>query len=101
MVVLDIILVLLFIVALVGGYTAIKLLQRTRNLNKKIKIKFTISERDSITDIIFNIDKINTPIDLNKKIVLTNKSKDCSKEPCKQSSEISKQEKYVEPYALI
>lgn len=97
MVVLDIILVLLFIVALIGGYTAIKLLQRTRNLNKKIKIKFTISEGDNIADIISNLDNINTPIDLNKKIVLTNKLKGCSKEECKQSSE----KKHVEPYALI
>lgn len=101
MVVLDIILVLLFIIALVGGYTAIKLLKRTRNLNKKIKLKFIISDGNNIADIISNIDKINAPIDLNKNIVLTNKSKDCSKEECKQSSEISKQEKYVEPYALI
>lgn len=101
MIVLDIVLVLLFIVVLVGGYTAIRLLQLTRNMNKKIKSKVIFLEKDRIADIISNIDDVKTPIDLNMKIVLTNKSKDCIKEECKHSSEIPKQEKYVEPYVLI
>lgn len=100
MVVLDIILILLLIVALAGGYTAIRLLQLSKNMNKRIKSRFTILDRDNIADIIIN-DEINTPIDLNKKIVLSDKSKDCGKEKCKHTSKISKQEKSVEPYALI
>lgn len=99
MVFVNIILVLLCIVALVGGYTAIKLLRLTRNIDKKVKLKFTISDSDSNVDVI--LAKFNSPINLNKQIMLTNTLKVLSKEEPKQLSEDSKQENYVEPYALI